>query len=195
MLYPFDQRRASQILDSLGFTRASDGLRDAAGQRISLEIRTTANDDGQVKTMYTTSDFWRQIGLGVDLVAVPPQRESDREYRATRPAFEIVRQPGGWRNLQRFYGPNTPLPENNYTGINRTRHRNPEFDVQIDRFFATVPRPERMQILGQIVEYMTTQVLIMGMFWDPGPTMISNRLKGSQEPGATWDAHEWDLVR
>jgi len=192
--YEYDPRRATQIIDGLGYAKGPDGnYRDAAGRPLTLEIRTTANDDGQVKTMLTVAAAWQQIGLPVDQLPVPPQRESDREFRATRPAFEVVRQPGGWKNLQRFYGPNTPLAQNDYTGVNRTRHRNVEFDAQIDRFFGTVPRAERMDVLNQIVNYMTTQVVILGMFWDPGPTLASNRIGNMKDPGAVWDAYEWTI--
>jgi ABC-type transport system substrate-binding protein len=193
--YEYDPRRATQLIDGVGgYTRGLDGsYRDAAGRPLTLEIRSTANDDGQMKTLLTIADAWQQIGIAVDQVPVPPQRESDREYRASRPAFEVVRQPGGWRNLQRFYGPNTPLPENNYTGVNRTRHRNSDFDALIDRFFSTAPRGERMEVLNQIVSFMTAQAVLLGMFWDPGPTLLSNRLDNVKDPGSVWDAHEWTV--
>ncbi len=192
--YEYDPRRATQMIEGLGYSKGADGnYRDAAGRPLTLEVRTTANDDGQMKTMLTIAASWQQIGIPVEQVPVPPQRESDREYRATRPAFEVVRQPGGWKNLQRFYGPNTPLPQNDFTGLNRTRHRNPEFDLLIDRFFATVPRGERMEVLNQIVNYMTSQVVILGMFWDPGPTLVANRITNMKDPGAVWDAYEWTV--
>ena len=192
--YDLDPRRAVQTIEGLGYTRASDGFfRDAAGQRLTVEVRTTSNDDSQMKTMFSVADYWQQIGVSVDQVPVPQQRATDREYRATRPAFEIVRQPGSVRELgTRWHGSNTPLPENDYTGQNRTRHQNPEFDTLIDRFFTTIPRPERMQTLREIVRYMTDQVLILGIFWDPTPTMVANRLHSISKPGEVWDVHQWD---
>jgi len=192
--YDLDPRRAVQTIEGLGYARASDGFfRDAAGQRLTVEVRTTSNDDSQMKTMFSVADYWQQIGVSVDQVPVPQQRATDREYRATRPAFEIVRQPGSVRELgTRWHGSNTPLPENDYTGQNRTRHQNPEFDALIDRFFTTIPRPERMQTLREIVRYMTDQVLILGIFWDPTPTMVANRLHSISKPGEVWDVHQWD---
>jgi peptide/nickel transport system substrate-binding protein len=193
--YNYDPARAAQMLDGLGYARGTDGLyRDATGQRLTVEARTTATDDTQTKTMLSLADNWQKLGLGVDQVAVPQQRESDREYRATRQAFEIVRQPGGSRELTtRWHGTNTPLPENDYTGQNRTRHQNPEFDRLIDRFFQTIPHGERMQVLGDIVNYMTDQVLILPIYWDPMPTMMTNKLQNVHTPGQVWDVHEWEL--
>lgn len=192
--YEYDPRLASQLVGNLGYTRGSDGIfRDVAGQRLTIEVRTTSNDDGQMKTMATTADYWQQAGVGVDQVASPPQRASDREYRATRPAFEIVRQPNGVKEMSRLYGGNTPLPENDFTGVNRSRHRNPDFDALIDRFLVTIPREERMGTLRQIVHYMSDQVIILGMFWDPGPVVIANRLKNVSDPGDVWDVHLWEV--
>jgi peptide/nickel transport system substrate-binding protein len=194
--YPYDPARTAQLIQGLGYTRGADGIyRDAAGQRLAVEVRTTSNDDVQMKTMASTADYWQQAGVGVDQVAVPPQRSQDREYRATRPAFEIVRQPNGVKELSRLYGGNTPLPENDYTGVNRSRHRNPEFDALIDRFLVTIPQTERMGILRDIVHYVSDQLIIMGMFWDPGPTMIANRIKNVGEPGDVYDVYQWDVDR
>jgi ABC-type transport system substrate-binding protein len=182
------------MIEGLGYTRASDGIfRDAGGQRLGVEVRTTSNDDSQMKTMFSVADYWQQIGVAVEQVPVPPQRATDREYRATRPGFEIVRQPGNVRELgTRWHGSNTPLPDNDFTGQNRTRHQNPEFDTLIDRFFTTIPRAERMQTLRQIIHYMTDQVIILGIFWDPTPTMVANRLHSITKPGEVWDVHQWD---
>lgn len=193
--YDYDARRAASMIEGLGYTRGPDGIfRDPGGQRLSVELRTQATDDNQMKVMFTTADYWQQIGVASEQVPFPQQRAQDREYRATRPGFEVVRQPGGWWELQRFYGPNTPLAENNFTGVNRTRHQNVEFDALIDRFFSTVPRQERVQVLNQVVRYMTDQVLILGMFFDPGPVMMSNRLRNISDPGDVWDAHLWDVA-
>jgi peptide/nickel transport system substrate-binding protein len=192
--HEFDPSRAARLIQDLGYTRASDGFyRDGSGQRLAFEVRTTANDDGQMKTMASTADFWQQAGIGVDQVASAPQRAQDREYRATRPAFEIVRQPNGAKEMSRLYGPNTPLPENDYTGVNRSRHRNPELDANIDRFLVTIPHEERMSVLRSIVHYVSDQAIILGIFWDPGPTLIANRVKNATEPSDVWDIHVWEV--
>jgi peptide/nickel transport system substrate-binding protein len=192
--YEYDARRATQMIEALGYTRAADGIfRDASGQRLAVEVRTTANDDGQMKTMAATADFWQQAGIGVEQVASPPQRAQDREYRATRPAFEIVRQPNGAKELSRLYGKNTPLPENDFTGVNRSRHQSAELDGLIDRFLVTVPYQERMSVLRSIVHYVSDQAIILGMVWDPGPTMIANRVKNATEPSDVWDIQNWDV--
>ena len=53
--YDYDPRRAVEGIESVGFVRGPDGgFRDAANQRLTLEIRTTGGDDLQEKTMFST---------------------------------------------------------------------------------------------------------------------------------------------
>jgi peptide/nickel transport system substrate-binding protein len=200
--YDFDARRTAEILEGLGYVRGPDGgFRDAAGQRLSVEIRTTGGDDLQEKTMLSVTDFWTRAGIGVDPVVVPQQRAQDREYRANFPAFEEVRQPNDLSTgaFTRYYGPESSLPENNYRGSNRMRYRSQEFDALLDRFYSSVPRAQRMQILGEIMHHLTDQVIPLGMFYNAQPTMIGSRLinvgPGGGGAGSTpaWNAHDWDL--
>ena len=58
-------------------------------------------------------------------------------------------------------------------------------DSLIDRYFTTVPHADRMTILGQAVNILSSQVVVLGMFWDIGPTMMSKRLTGVSTPATS----------
>ena len=47
--------------------------------------------------------------------------------------------------------------------INRTRYRCLSFDALLDRYVATVPRPERLNVAKQIVHHMTDQAVWLGI--------------------------------
>jgi peptide/nickel transport system substrate-binding protein len=197
--YDYDPRRAGEILEGMGFTRAADGWRDASGQRLQIEIRTTGGDDLQEKSMLSISDFWTRLGIQMDPVVVPQQRAQDREYRANFPAFEEVRQPNDLTPgaLTRYHGAEASVPDNGYRGSNRMRYRSPELDALIDRFYSTVPQLDRSRVLGEIIAHLTDQVIPLGMFYNAQPTMIGARLVNVGPGGATvppaWNVHEWDL--
>lgn len=192
--YEYDLRRAVQLIEGLGYTRGLDGIfRDASGQRLAVEIRTRQGDDLQEKTLHGVADYWQRIGVGTEILIFPALRANDREFRATRPAFEVVRQPGGTEAIPRYHGAETPTAENGYRGVNRSRYRNPEFDALIDRFQVTIPLQERTRILGQIIHHMSDQLIALGIYWAVDPVMISNRLVNVTPPNIGWNAHEWDL--
>jgi hypothetical protein len=127
------------------------------------------------------------------------QRRTDRAYRATRPAFEILRTPNGDKGLRRAYSTETPLPENNFSKSgNNARYMSAEFDGLLDKYFSTIPMPERVRVLGQIVQHASDQVTTMGFFFGAEPTLISNRIVGAgpraaQDSTNAWNAAEWTL--
>jgi peptide/nickel transport system substrate-binding protein len=192
--YDYDPRRATQIIESLGYTRGPDGIeRDAARQRLSLELRTRQGDDLQEKTLYAVADYFQKIGVATEPFIFPALRANDREFRATRPAIEVVRQPGGTESIPRYAGSETPTAENGYRGVNRSRYRNAEFDGLIDRYQVTIPIQERTRILGEIIHQMSEQVVALGTYWAVDPVMVSNRLVNVTPPNVAWNAHEWDF--
>jgi peptide/nickel transport system substrate-binding protein len=197
--YEYDVRRTTQLLENMELSKGPDGFyREPSGQRLNVEARTTADDDVRQKTLFAISDYWRSAGIGNETVLIPRQRAADLEYRATFPAFELVRNPNDVRGLRSLHSRYTALPENNFrvTG-NRTRYQSPELDALGDRYFTTIPKQERLQVMGQIVRHISENVVIMGMFYNVAATLLSTRLinVGAAGQGATqaWNAHEWDV--
>lgn len=193
--YEHDPQRAGQLISGLGYARGADGLfRDAGGGTLTVKIQTT-QDDLREKLLPVIGDHWRQAGVVMEPVLVSRQASSDRQLRSEFASFDFTRQP---TDLTRYHSTQVPLPENNYRGSNRTRYRSAELDTLIDRYLVTVPRDERNRVLGQMVQHMTDNVVILGLFFIAEPALITNRLvnvpsiKGA-ESMHTWNVHEWDL--
>jgi ABC-type transport system substrate-binding protein len=197
--YPYDQRAAQQAIASLGYTRGSDGIfRGADGQPLSLELRVAAGDDLNQKATLSVANDWKNAGVDVQPAIIPGSRVTDLEYTATFPAFTFTRFKNDLSRLNKFGTKNTPLPANNYriTG-NTPRYMDPAFDALLDRYFVTIPKQDRMQLVGQIIHTMTDQVIQMTLFFVTEPTVLSNRLvnvEGAREGvSMTWNAEKWDV--
>jgi peptide/nickel transport system substrate-binding protein len=195
--YAYDLRRATQMVEQLGFTKGTDGLyRDPSGQRLAVELRATAGDLNS-KTMFSVADYWQRLGLATETVSIPPQRASDLEYRANFPGFAVQRQGGELRFVDNFHSSQARTRENRFAGSNNTRYMNPELDILIDRYLATIPRQERMQVAAQAVNHITDRVVELPLFYDTQPALIANRLANvfpaSGNSQTAWNAHEWDV--
>jgi ABC-type transport system substrate-binding protein len=164
-------------------------FRDGAGQPLSVELRSTPGRDVNEKTTLVVADHWRAVGVGVDVVVIPAQRNQDREYRQTRPGFEVVGQPD---DIYRFHSNQIPTAETRYVGDNRMRYGSPQLDSLVDRYYVTIPRAERVQVLGQIMNHITDQVVLLSFFYEAGPLLISNRVKNVTSV-PTWNAYQWDV--
>jgi len=150
--YDYDPRRAAQAIESLGYTRGADGFfTDAAGHRIGLEIQVTEGLEIQVKATFAVLDAWQQLGAEVKPIVRSSQSTVDREDQANFPSFRLNRQPNSKEDMKRYLIAQAPVAENRYTGFDFARYRNQEFNNLIERYFRTIPPPERVDVLRQVV--------------------------------------------
>ncbi len=196
--YEHDSRRATQILDEMGLRRGIDNFyQDMNGQKISVEARATVIDILQ-KTVLATVDDWQNVGIAVEPHTITPGRQSDREYRATFPAFDTSRGNNSVSTLKTFLSSEARLPENRHSGQNYPNYQSAELDGLINRFLVTIPMAERMEAGRQVVRHLSEQVVVMPVFFDVVGTMTGNRmvnvpLTRGQDQTTTWNAHEWDI--
>jgi peptide/nickel transport system substrate-binding protein len=200
--YDYDPRRAMQAIEALGYTRGVDGIFvDAAGQRLVVPMQTTIRSEINPKMLLTVADYWKQIGVEADPFFVPIPRIGDRELRATFAGFEVLGAGDigvATESMRRYHSASTPLPENRFqvTG-NNPRYRNPELDAVIDRYVVTIPRGERMRLLGQIVHHLSDQLPSMGLFYVVDSTIYTSRMGQMSARGEratqAWNAQDWNI--
>jgi peptide/nickel transport system substrate-binding protein len=198
--YDHDVRRAVQLIESLGYTRGSDGMfRDAASQELAIEIWSLTSFPMYERSALAVAGHWQGVGVRGTLFPIPIHRQQDREHRSTFPGFDLAGGGGGDVNfLARLRISETPVPENNFLGRNKTRYRNPELDGLIERFFVTVPWQERMDVLRGVIHHMTDQVVFLPLFYPVEPRVAATRLELLAPTRATrgtlaWNSHEWHL--
>jgi peptide/nickel transport system substrate-binding protein len=198
--YEYNPRAAAQEIEGLGYTKRPDGFfYDAAGRKLSVSLRASAQNDIQPKTMPVVADFWQQSGIAVEQEIVPPQRNSDREYRATFPSFDINERRNSLNvaEVSKFHSSQVPLPENRFRAAGVMRYRNPEVDALVDRFLTTIPLADRMQVMAALVHHQTENLAPLPLFYGADPTLISNRLINVHAKGDTftqaWNIQEWDV--
>ena len=139
----------------------------------------------------------RQLGLDIDPVVIPAQRVNDLEYRTQQPSFELIRYANGADGVVRLHSSQTPRPETRYTGNNRSRYVNPALDAPVERYHATIPWNERTQVMRAIVQHVSEQLVIMGLFYDARTHLIGNRMQNvfaGSSSDLTWNAHKLDLL-
>ncbi len=189
--YAYDPRLASEMIQGLGYTRGADGLfHDARGESIAVEVRTLAADYNQ-RTTLSVVDAMRRAGIDASIQTIPPQRQTDSEYRSTFPGFQILL---GSPNPNLLHSSRAGTPANNFSpNQNYPRYMNPEYDALADRYYSTIPWAERMELLRQILNQVSDQVIVLPLFEYEIPVLIHNRVR-NVIPGSTWNAHEWDVT-
>jgi peptide/nickel transport system substrate-binding protein len=194
--YGYDPRRATELVQGLGYARGQDGLfRDPAGQLIHLEFRTTEQVIINRRALYPIADNWKRIGLSVEPVVVPNQLIPDREYRAQYPAFEMLASGPGVEavRVRQWHSASAALPENRFVGTNRGRYQNADLDAIIERYVSAIPRGERLALLGDLIHHQTDRVTLMTTFYIARASVLgAARLRGPTSD-KVWNAHLWEL--
>jgi peptide/nickel transport system substrate-binding protein len=197
--YDYDPRRASELLEDIGYVRGGDGgLRDGSGTRLALEVWTTGENDIHRKSILPVADYLQRVGIPVEPLVIPLQRANDRGYRANFPGLFLWRQPYNPASLSRYHSSITPLPENNYVGNNYARYYNAEWDNIIDRYLSTIPKAERTKVVAEAVRHSTENLNLMGLIFDGDPMLISARMIDAgpsrvDDSICVWNVERWDV--
>ena len=172
--------------------------RTESRQKLTIEARSNNQLDTQVKALGIVSDYWKRSGFTVDEVIYGLQRVADREYRHTRPGFEILGFGLDPESFANFHSKQAPLPETGFLGQNRTRYQSAEYDSLVDTYFLTIPRPARMDVLKRIVQHFGDQLVLLPLTYTTNHVAIGSRLRnvGGRGPNRTegWNAEQWDVA-
>ncbi len=157
--YPYDQRRAQQILDEAGFTRGSDGILVAqpelGGEPMRVEAWYSAGSDEERENAILT-DSLRRIGIDAISKVTPVAMVRDAQARATTPGIST-----GGMGTSRFQDMTTdaiPRPETRWQGNNRGAWSSKEYDRLYGLYSADLDRNERIQHLAQMEKVFTEDV-------------------------------------
>jgi len=191
--YDFDPRVATAAIEALGYTKDAEGLfRDGGGPRLAFELHSGPTDILQ-KSKLSAASQWNQLGIAVTPINDSDAQRADVKYRATMPGFDTARF-GSVTAIQNFKSSEARLPERGYVGLNTSGYMSPELDSLIDRYYVTIPRPERMQLAAQIVHHLSDQVVPVLLFYDVTSTAIGSRVKNVYWQGnQLWMATNWDV--
>jgi peptide/nickel transport system substrate-binding protein len=194
--YPYDPQRAIQEIAALGFTRGADGyFRDGAGEVPSLKVQSAITSE---KLNLSVADYFNRVGIKGEGVTLQSAVSTQPELRYAYTGMDLVNSPLGSTAIVNYLlSSSAPLPERNYrapnSGNNRGAYMDPEYDALMRRYVTTIPLPERMQALAQIVRVQTDQLLLMGLYNTVYAIVMSNRLQ-QVPPGVAWNAHTWDVA-
>jgi peptide/nickel transport system substrate-binding protein len=191
--YTYEPQAAVRAIEQLGYTRGSDGMfRDDAGQQLTVEIRTTSDNDIHMASFYPLIDYIKTVGVNVDPVVVPPARQRDVEYRAKLPGFQFTQGSEGLASLVNYTTPMQKTAENGYRG-NHTGYSNLEYDAVVDRYMRTIPKTERLRAGAEALHHMTDQLVAMTTFYNTQPQAVANRLKNVPENATVVNVQQWDV--
>jgi peptide/nickel transport system substrate-binding protein len=198
--YPFDPRRAEQLMGEAGFTKDSQGLfARANGVRFSSDLKVTGGPEFE-RAQAILADSWRRDGFDMRSSVVPAAQARDSQARHTFPALASR---GGGTDERTWITSEIGTATNRWLTSNRGGWSNPDYDRLHEAFSRTLDANERsrqrIQMQAILADQRPMYVLYWQLYFNTYITALSGpspKTVGSSQQGATlpyWNVHEWEL--
>ncbi|WP_421999218.1 peptide ABC transporter substrate-binding protein [Reyranella sp.] len=179
--YAYDPATARKLLDAAGFATIRNGVRqDAGGERLSVEITTTAGNRVRELVAQVIQSQMRQVGIDVRIKAEPPRVFSaglNRRQFSGLAMYAWVQQPQGVpRSL--LFSTEIPTAENAWSGQNYPGYRNKAMDEALDAAERELDETKRKAIFATIQSIHAEDLPVLPLFFRVDPFVIPKPLKG-----------------
>ena len=185
--YPYNLAKAKSLLAEAGWKPGADGiLRDAAGNRLSFELQTTAGNRLRELVEQVLQSQWKAAGIEATIKNEPP-RTIFGETLKKRVYTGMVMY--GWSSavtespLRTLGTEQIPTEKNNYGGANYIAFSNPDMDAAIARMDGELD-PARQKADWAIAQKIyADQVPVIPLFFRSEPHIVPKWLKGYAPTG------------
>lgn len=192
--YRYDPAKAKSLLDAAGWDVPRGGVRhNAAGERLSLELMTTAGNRSRELVQQVIQSQWRQLGIDVRIRNEPPrvlfgETVTKRKFEAAM--FAWISAPEGVPRTTLHSG-EIPSAENNWSGQNFTGFRNERVDALIDAIEIELDRDRRAALWKELQAIYAEELPVLPLYFRADSYVLPKWLKGvtptgHQVPSTLW---------
>jgi peptide/nickel transport system substrate-binding protein len=197
--WPFDLQRARALLDDAGWRAGPDGIRrNAAGERLTIELMTTAGNRSRESVQQVIQGMWRQAGIETRIRNEPPRvlfGETLSRRRFTGAVmFAWISAPESVPRSS-LHSDEIPRAERNFSGQNYTGFRNAEMDALLEAIPIELDR-DRRRALWQRLQAIYAEELPAIPLWFRADAHVwpqwldGVRPTGHLAPSSLW-VEEW----
>ena len=181
VLYEYSPRKARQLLDEAGWVVGNDGYRYKDGEKLSLQLMTTAGNKTREMVEAWLQEEWKKVGIEITIKNEPARVYFSETVRKSQfPAMAMYAWTSAPETNPRslLHSSSIPTEANNYAGNNPPRWSNPEVDKLIDEVDMTFEHAKRVELTSKILYYYTEEVPVIPLYSRADSAVIPNNLAG-----------------
>ncbi len=187
--YPYDPRRAEQLLDEAGWRRGGDGIRAKDGQRLAFTLWTNAGNNVRQQYVTVMQQQWRAIGVDAspkteEWTAFLSRINDTRDFEMYLSGFAFGVDP----DQTTFWTTDA------YTGgFNRAKYSNPRVDELFARALSELDRERRRQLYIEVQNIIMEDLPQLVVDFPQGLAAVNKRVH-NLKPNAIntrWASHTW----
>jgi len=192
--YGYDPAAARKLLDEAGFSTLRNNVRqNAAGERLSIELGTTAGNRVRELVAQVIQSQLRQVGIEVRLKAEPPRIFFDAMGKRTFSGLGMyawVQRPEGVPRSS-LHSKEIPSAANGWSGQNYPGYANPEMDKALDTAERELDVVKRRALFAEIQKLAADDLPSLPLFFRVDPFVIPKPLKGVTPTGTLNSSTLW----
>ncbi len=176
--------------------------RNAAGERLSIELMTTAGNRSREQVQQVLQGMWRQSGIETRIRNEPPrvffgETLSRRRFQGLALYAWISRPESVPRSTLR--SDEIPTAERNWSGQNYGGFRNAEMDALIDAIEGELDRARRLPLWRRLQAIYAEELPALPLWFRADahvwpPWLDGIRPTGNLSPSTLW-VEQWRVVR
>jgi peptide/nickel transport system substrate-binding protein len=192
--YRYDPERAAALLEAAGWTAQPRGPRvDANGNRLTLELMTTAGNRSRELVEQVLQSQWRRIGVDVRIRNEPARvlfGETLRQRQFQLAMYAWISSP---ENVPRsiLHSSEIPGPANAFAGENLPGFSNSQMDRIIDALEIELDREKRQLLWAEAQRLYATELPSLPLYFRTSAFVLPKWLSGvhptgNQSPTTLW---------
>ena len=195
--YPYDPRRAEQLMTEAGLTKDSSGFfATGPGDRFKPGFLIDGSPLFE-REANIIQDSWARIGIDMDPKILSAVESRQNSSRTTFPdmyaSSTSIRESG----LDIFSTAQIASANRNWAGNNRGGWSNPDYERLWSAYSTTLDRSERNQQIVEMMKVVNDQLPGLMLYFNIRPTAHVAALKGPEigtpETLFIWNVHEWEM--
>jgi peptide/nickel transport system substrate-binding protein len=185
--YVEDLPAAAALLDEAGWSQMRGGMRhNAAGERLTLELMTTAGNRTRELVQQVLQSQWQRLGIEVRIRNEPArvffgETVSKRQFTGMA-MFAWISSP---ENVPRttLHSEEIPSAANGWSGQNYTGFANAEMDQLIEAIEVELDRDRRKQLWHRLQQIYASELPVLPLYFRANPHIWPLWLEGVQPTG------------
>ena len=198
--YPYDPARARAMLQEAGFTPGSDGiLRNAAGQRLALELNTTAGNRVREQVEQIIQQNLKDIGIEITIQNYPArvyfgEITNQRKYKALAMYAWLQSPISDCADL--YTTDSIPNEKNGWSGQNYPGYKNADMDKICKAARSEVDEAKRNKLLNDSAAIFARDLPAIPLYIRVSVSAAKTGLQGYSALSLsgtyeTWNASRW----
>ena len=186
-VYAYDPDKAAALLDAAGWSAMRDGVRhNAAGERLALQLMTTAGNKLRELVEQVLQSQWRKVGVEATIKNEPArvffgQTMARREF----PALGMYAWLSSPESVPRstLHSAMIPSAANSWSGQNSPGFASPEMDDLIEKTEVELDREIRRGYWRRMQQIYAAELPVLPLYFRAAPYILPTWLRGVEPTG------------